>query len=105
RRGERVTVDVALHVTGEPAPGALVTAEFQSLSIEVEATSIPGQVEVDMTGAAVGTQILAGSVRLPGGAVLVTDPETLVLNVVDAQRSAEPEEELAAEPEPATASV
>ena len=109
RRGERVTVDVPLHISGEAAPGTLITSEIQTLSLEVEATSIPAQIELDVTGAEVGTQILAGSIPLPRGAALVTDVEALVVNVVDAERSIEEEPEAAepevpaATPQPATA--
>jgi large subunit ribosomal protein L25 len=84
KRGEKVTVDIPLHLIGEPASGALVTSEANTLSIEVEATHIPKSIELDITGAAVGTQIHAGEITLPAGAVLAGDPEALVLNVTDA---------------------
>lgn len=91
RRGEKVTVDVHLQIVGEAAPGTLVNSEFTSLSVEVEATAIPQSIELDVTGAVAGTQIHAGQVKLPPGATLVTDPESLILNVNDATRAAEPE--------------
>jgi large subunit ribosomal protein L25 len=87
RRGERVTVDISLHIAGEPVSGALVTAETTTLSLEVEATSIPQSVEFDISGLAIGTQVHAGQVSLPDGAVLITDPEALVINIVDAERA------------------
>ena len=93
RRGERVTVDVSLHVSGEPAIGALVTTEATTLSLEVEATSIPQSVAFDITGLAIGTQVHAGEVALPAGAVLVTDPDALVINIVDAERAGDTVEE------------
>jgi large subunit ribosomal protein L25 len=87
RRGEKVTVDVPLHITGEPVSGALVTTEATTLSLEVEATHIPQSVEHDITDAEIGTQVLAGDVKLPSGATLVTDAESLVVNIVDAERA------------------
>jgi len=84
RRGEKVSVDVPLHVIGEPAGGTLATAEFSTLTIEVEATAIPAAIEVDVTEAAAGTQIHAGQIPLPRGASLVTDADALVVNVVEA---------------------
>jgi large subunit ribosomal protein L25 len=98
RRGERVTVDVSVHVTGEPVSGALITTEATTLSLEVEATSIPQSVEFDISGLAIGTQVHAGQVVLPDGAVLVTDPDALLINIVDAERAGETVEE----PEAAT---
>ena len=93
RRGEKVTVDVPLHLTGEPVSGALVTTEANTLSLEVEATSIPQAVEHDISGLEIGTQVLAGDVKLPAGATLATDPDALVVNIVDAERAGDVVEE------------
>ena len=87
-KGEKVTVDVPVHVEGEAAPETVVTTDQQSLQLEVEATNIPESVTVNVEGAEAGTQYLAGAVELPAGAVLVTDPEALVVNVT-AQVTAE----------------
>ncbi len=87
-KGEKVTVDVNVHVEGEAAPETLVTTDHSSLQLEVLATDIPESLTVSVEGLAAGTQILAGQVELPEGATLVTDPEALVVNVT-AQVSAE----------------
>lgn len=107
RRGERVTVDVSLHVSGEPVSGALVTTEATTLSLEVEATQIPQSVGFDISGLQIGTQVHAGQVELPAGAILVTDPDALVINIVDAERAGDTveEPEAAAEGEAAEASA
>jgi large subunit ribosomal protein L25 len=104
RQGERVTVDVPLHVTGDAAPGALVQIELNSLSVEVEATSIPTGIEHSIEGIEIGAQVHAGEITLPSGATLVTDAETIVVVVSDLARSgsdegdaAEPAGEAAAE--------
>lgn len=81
RRGEKVTVDVPLHVVGDAANGTLVTSELTTLSIEVEATRIPSSIEVSVEGLEAGARILAGEVALPAGSTLETDPESLVLQV------------------------
>lgn len=88
RRGERVTVDVAIHTVGEAAPETLVVTENATVQVEAEATHIPEQIEVDIEGAAIGTQILASDLQLPSGTTLLTDPETLVINITQ-QVSAE----------------
>jgi large subunit ribosomal protein L25 len=92
RRGEKVTVDIPLHVTGEPGPGGMVTVELNTLSIEVEATSIPQSIEFSIEGAAIGTQIHASQIPLPEGASLITDPETIAVVVSDAERSVDTED-------------
>jgi large subunit ribosomal protein L25 len=88
RRGEKVVVEVAVHVEGQAAPDTLVTLDLQDLEMSVEATQIPERVVVDVQGLPAGTQVLAREVPLPEGAELVTDPEALVVNVT-AQITAE----------------
>ena len=88
RRGEKVQVEVSVHVTGQASPDTLVNLEHQSLLIEAEATHLPETVDVSVDGLTAGTQILAGQIGLPSGATLVTDAEALVVNVT-AQVSAE----------------
>jgi large subunit ribosomal protein L25 len=88
RRGEKVTVEINVVVTGDAAPGALVTTDANAIEIEVDATQIPEQFEVSVEGAEIGTQILASSVELPRGATLISDPELLLVNVVEAPSEA-----------------
>jgi large subunit ribosomal protein L25 len=83
RRGEKVTVDVPVHLHGTAAPETLVVTENATIQLEAEATAIPERIEIDIEGAAVGTQILAGQLELPEGATLLTDPETLIVNVTE----------------------
>ncbi|GAA1166223.1 50S ribosomal protein L25/general stress protein Ctc [Nocardioides aquiterrae] len=88
RRGEKVTVDVPIHLVGEAARETLVVTENATVQLEAEATHIPETIEVDIEGAEVGTQIHASDLNLPSGSTLLTDPETLVVNVTQ-QVSAE----------------
>lgn len=84
RRGEKVTVDVRVHVVGEAAPGTVVMTDASTLSVEVEATAIPQTIEVSVEGLEAGTQIHASDLTLPAGAVLAGDPGALVVNVAGA---------------------
>ena len=95
RRGEKVVVDVAVTTTGDAAPDTLVNVESQTLQVQAEATHIPTGFEVSVEGLAPGTQILASQVELPQGVELVTDPETLVVNVTQAVSAEALEAELA----------
>lgn len=81
RRGEKVSVEVPVHVEGESAVGTINVVETTTLELEVEATHIPQSVVVSIEGLEEGAQITAADVTLPQGASLVTDPETLVLNI------------------------
>lgn len=100
RRGEKVQVEIPVHVVGEAGPDTVVTVEHQVLLIEAEATNLPENVEVSVEGLDAGTQVLAGQVQMPAGSVLVTDPEALVVNVT-AQVTAEAMEAELAEAEAA----
>ena len=95
RRGEKVTVDVPLHVDGEAGPDTLVVVDHNSIPIEAEATHLPEQIVVSVEGLPAGTQILAGNLQLPDGATLSLDPETLVVNVTNAPSAEAIEAELA----------
>ncbi|KAA8961439.1 50S ribosomal protein L25/general stress protein Ctc [Mycobacterium sp.] len=93
RRGEKVVVEIAVEIEGDAAPGTLVTQEANTIEVEAEALSIPEQLTVSIEGAEPGTQFTAGRIPLPAGVSLVSDPELLVVNVVNAPSA----EELAAE--------
>ncbi|MFL0566116.1 50S ribosomal protein L25/general stress protein Ctc [Microbacterium sp. 179-I 1D1 NHS] len=81
KKGEKIQVDVPVSVTGEPFSGTIATLEYTTVTVEVEATHIPQNVEVSVEGLEDGSHITAGELTLPRGAVLVTDPETLVVAV------------------------
>ena len=95
RKGEKVTVDVSVHLEGEAAPETVVTLDHNTLQLEALATNIPENVVVSVEGLEAGTQILAGAVELPEGATLVTDAEALVVNVTQAITAEALEAELA----------
>ena len=81
RRGEKVKVEVPLHVVGEPVADSLVNQDLNTLEVLAEATHIPASFDVDVTERPIGTQILAKEISLPAGVELVTDPEHLVVNI------------------------
>ncbi|HJQ45027.1 MAG TPA: 50S ribosomal protein L25/general stress protein Ctc [Amycolatopsis sp.] len=93
KRGEKVTVDVPVVISGDPTPGTLVHQELDAVTVEVEALHIPDQVEVSVAGLDAGAQILAGQITMPAGATLVTDPEALVVGITEPQAEEAPAEE------------
>ncbi|MGZ5398959.1 MAG: 50S ribosomal protein L25/general stress protein Ctc [Nocardioides sp.] len=99
RRGEKVTVDVPIHVVGTAKPETLVVTENSTVQLEAEATHIPEFIEVSIEGAEIGTLIHASDLEFPAGSTLLSDPELLIVNVTQ-QRS---EEDLEAELEEAEA--
>ncbi len=94
RKGEKVNVEIPVHVVGEPAPETLVVTEHPAVTVEAEATHIPEYIEVSVEGAEVGTQVFARDLQLPRGSVLHLDDDTLIVNVTHAPTAAEVEAEL-----------
>jgi large subunit ribosomal protein L25 len=96
RRGEKVTVEVPLRVTGEIAPGeGMLDQQLVQIPVEAEATNIPQGIDVDVEGMEVGAAVHASDLKLPRGVSLQIDPETLVLHVIARQAEAAGEEEAA----------
>lgn len=100
RKGERVQVDVAVHIVGEPVAGLVAERDAKSILIEALATNIPENVVVDVEGLEAGAHIFAKDVALPEGSVLLTEPDTLVVAI-----SLPAEQDLGEEPEVVVAPV
>lgn len=95
RRGEKVQVEVAVRVVGEPVPDSLVNQDLNTLTVEAEATNIPTELEVSIEGLNIGDHIAADAVALPAGSTLITDPDHLVVSISAAQTAEALEAELA----------
>jgi len=95
RRGERVTVDVPVHVTGDAASETLVVTENSTIQVEALATNIPEYIEISVQGLGIGTQIHASDLQLPEGTNLLTDGDALVVNITQQQTVEQLESELA----------
>ena len=95
RKGEKVTVDIPVHLVGDPNPDALIVTETSLISVEAEATHIPDYIEVSIEGLNVGDQILAKDLTVPSGSTVLLDEEHLIVNVTHAPTAEEVEEELA----------
>ncbi len=91
RRGEKVSVEVPLVVLGEDKVDGLVLMDQQSITLEVEATHIPGSIEISLEGLEVGAVITAGDLKLPEGAVFPGEASDLILSIA-ATPSAEADE-------------
>ena len=81
KRGEKVQVEVPVHVEGESFAGTIADLDAKTLLLEVEATHIPESIVVSVEGLEEGTQIHASEVELPKGATLISDADVLVVNV------------------------
>ena len=99
RRGEKVTVEIPVQVTGEVAPGGLLDQQMVRRTVEAEATNIPQGITVDVEGMEIGAAVHAGELDLPSGVTLQAEPELLVLHVLAAPTAEQIEAELGEVPE------
>jgi large subunit ribosomal protein L25 len=89
RRGEQVTVDVPVQIVGEAVRGTLVVTEHDSISITAEALHLPEHLEASIDGLDAGQRVTAADVKLPKGASLATDPETVIVMISHAPTAEE----------------
>ena len=93
-RGEKVTVEVPIQVTGDIAPDGMLDQQLIQVSLEVEATHIPQSVEVSVEGMTVGDAVHARDLKLPTGASLDAEDDALVLHVIAAPTAEQMEADL-----------
>jgi large subunit ribosomal protein L25 len=94
RRGEKVTVEVPIRVSGDIAPGdTMLNQLLVQIPLEADATNIPQGIDVDVEGMELGDAVHASDLELPAGVTLQVEPDTLVLHVIAQQVAEEPEEE------------
>ncbi|WP_043628700.1 50S ribosomal protein L25/general stress protein Ctc [Nonomuraea candida] len=105
KRGEKVTVEIPVTTTGDVNSEGLLDQQLVSIAVEAEATHIPTGVEVDVEGMEIGTVVTAADLRLPQGATLTADPETVILQVINKPVEAPAEGEEAAEGEATAAAA
>lgn len=113
RRGEKVTVEIPVHLIGEAARDTLVMVENTTLAVLADATKLPEFVEVSIAGLEAGSHVTAGDVQLPAGSELGADPGLIIAVITgaptaealegDTGEAAEAPEAAEATPEPADA--
>lgn len=86
RKGEKVHVDIPIHVEGELAPGQnLLEHVLVALPVEAEATHIPESVTVSVEGLDAGDSVHASEIKLPKGTTLAVEADDVVIQVLSAQ--------------------
>lgn len=93
KRGEKVAVDVPITVVGDVVSGGQLAQEATIIAVEAEATHIPSEIEVDISGLAEGDSVLAKDLKLPRGVILTGDEEALILQVTGVTVIEDPVEE------------
>jgi large subunit ribosomal protein L25 len=88
-KGEKVHVEVPVHIVGEPFSGTVVDLEHKAVSLEAEATHVPEFVELHISKeAAAGHHYQAGELVLPQGVTLDIAAGELGASVVETKAGA-----------------
>jgi large subunit ribosomal protein L25 len=82
KKGERVHVEVPVHIVGESLSGTTIDLEHKTLKLEVDATAIPEYVEAVFNKEGAGFHLMAKDIKIPAGAKLDLEPEELVASVI-----------------------
>ncbi len=98
RKGEKVHVEVPVHVIGEPMGGTVVDLEHKTVKVEAEATHIPDYVELHISkDNPAGHHYLVSDLIIPEGVKPELDANELVASVVETRAGAAEDETTAAE--------
>lgn len=81
-KGEKVHVEVPVHIVGETLSGTTLDLEHKTVKVSAEATNIPEFVEVVLNKEGEGHHVLAKDIKLPAGVTMDLDPEELIASVV-----------------------
>jgi large subunit ribosomal protein L25 len=95
QKGEKVVVDVPVHLIGEPAPAVAVNQEEMTVSLSADATNVPVRIDVDITGRTDGQHVYASDLVLPADAELVNEGTLLIAHLAEQAVEADAETEAA----------
>jgi large subunit ribosomal protein L25 len=86
RRDEMIVVNVELHEVGDSAgvhAGGVVEHHLREVEVRCLPANIPERLEFDITKVRIGESVRVGDLTPPEGVEILTDPETMVLAVVE----------------------
>lgn len=84
KAGEKITVEVAVHLVGTPIgvkEGGLLQHSLHKIEIECLPTEIPDKIDVDVSKLKIGDSIHVKDLNLSGVKVL-TNPDTTIVTVI-----------------------
>ncbi|OAA25124.1 LSU ribosomal protein L25P [Frankia sp. EI5c] len=98
-RGEHVSVEISVILTGEAHPDTFVDQQVTAIAVKADATSLPAPIEVDITGLEPGHGISASQLELPRGVELEADPELIIVQGLAKKTAAQAAADLGETPE------
>jgi large subunit ribosomal protein L25 len=86
RRDEKIVVNVELHETGDSAgvhAGGVIEHHLREVELRCLPANVPERLEFDITKLQLGESVRVGDLVPPEGVEILTDPDTMVLAVVE----------------------
>jgi large subunit ribosomal protein L25 len=87
-RDVKTHADVAIHITGESQgvrEGGVIEHHLWDLRVEALPTDIPSYLEADITNLGIGDHLRVADVTAPPGVDIVSEPEEIILSIVEPQ--------------------
>jgi len=81
-KGEKVHVEVPVHVVGESLSGTTIDLEHKTVKLLTEANNIPEYVEAVFNKEGAGFHLLAKDIKLPAGVALDLPEDELIASVI-----------------------
>jgi large subunit ribosomal protein L25 len=81
-KGEKVHVEVPVHIVGESLSGTTVELEHHSVRLIADAIHIPTFVEIHLNKEGAGHHVLASDIKLPAGVTLDLPADALIASVL-----------------------
>jgi len=86
RRDEKIVVHVEVHEVGESVgvhSGGVIEHHLREIELQSLPADVPQRIEVDITRLRIGDSLRVGDITPPDGVEFLTDPETMVIAVVE----------------------
>lgn len=94
---QAIRVKVPIHTVGSPKgvrdEGGVLDFVTREVEVECLPGDIPGAIEVEVSGLAIGDHVEAGALRLPARVTLLEELDRVIVSIAYAAREEEPEEE------------
>lgn len=81
RKGEKVVVDVSVHVEGEAAPNTVFNLEEATVPVLAEATNLPDNVTIVIEGRTAGEHVYGRDIQLPAGTTLELEDDYVIATI------------------------
>ena len=83
KKGEKVHVEIPVHIVGEPMSGTVLELEHKTVKVEAEATHIPSFIELPISkDNLTGHHYLVSDLIVPDGVIMELESDELVASVI-----------------------